>query len=153
MERKSIFSHLCRTLLNPKNHGCRSCAIQNSPPCIEQGRLRVPPGVDFDISRQSHCPLINKEPVCVRPPKPYMAWNLTSMINYCRPWKKSIVTCSGFPAFRMLQLHKWHIITACGVLHAERSTISMKLSTCQKETNTPRMSLAEFWKRVWVIFL
>ena len=35
--------------------------------------LRVPPGVDFDVLRQSHCPLINREPVCVRPPKPYMA--------------------------------------------------------------------------------
>ncbi len=33
--------------------------------------LRVPPGVDFDVLTQSHCPLINKEPVCVRPPKPY----------------------------------------------------------------------------------
>ncbi len=86
--------------------------------------LRVPSGVDFGVLRQSHCLLINKEPVCVRPPKPYMAWNLTSMINYCRPWKKSIVTCSGFPAFGMLQLHKWHFITACGVLHAERSSIS-----------------------------
>ncbi len=34
--------------------------------------LRVPPGVYFDVLRQSHCPLINKEPVCVRPPEPYI---------------------------------------------------------------------------------
>ena len=27
--------------------------------------LRVPLGVDFDVLRQSHCPLINKEPICV----------------------------------------------------------------------------------------
>ncbi len=35
--------------------------------------LRVPQGVNFDVLRQYHCPLIYKEPVCVRPTKLYMA--------------------------------------------------------------------------------
>ncbi len=47
--------------------------------CLEVVRKRYvlnwislggPPGVHFDVFRQSHCPLITKEPVCVRPPKP-----------------------------------------------------------------------------------
>ena len=34
--------------------------------------LRVPQGVEFDVLRQFHCPSINKEPVCTRPPNPYI---------------------------------------------------------------------------------
>ena len=99
-----------------------------------------------------HCPSINKEPVCVRRPKPYMALNFTSMKNYGRHRKNPIVTCSGFPASRMLQMGKWPIITVCGVLYSECSTILLKFSTCQKKTNTPRMSLANLKKKGVSIF-
>ncbi len=34
-------------------------------PILDLNVLRVPQGVDFDVLRQSHCPLINKDPVCV----------------------------------------------------------------------------------------
>ena len=35
---------------------------------ITPGNLRVPPGVNSDVLRQYQCPLIYKEPVCLRPP-------------------------------------------------------------------------------------
>ena len=103
------------------------------------GNLRVPQGVGFFLR---FCNI---------------TWKISlSLIDKKRKpiWPKTLlVTCSGFQASKMLQLHKWPILTACSVLHAKISTISLKLSTCKKKRHILReCHWQNFIKSVWVFF-
>ena len=78
--------------------------------------LRVPGGVQHGVRTHLHAFWIIRESIDITMLKPYIFWNLTSIVRHCHCSSDTLTHCSEMPASCNGQLQMQHQVTACVIL-------------------------------------